>query len=142
MAAYTKTTTLQASIDREVELINNTIVAKIMHDFNVLMNVEFQKMEDDGLAGYTVTSGLQQTMTDLVINMPDLTSRLIYQKAIDMFIESAEEVETEGLAFTSSYTMADFNKVWENWPNVIDRICLANVNALVGAEMYLITLAS
>ena len=99
MAAYAQTSGFLTSIQRVMEIWNNTTNEIMIQQIMVLIDTEFAAMETAGLAGYTVTSGLSATLLEKLNNINNNTVRLSMQDFVDTLLVEFAAVETNGLAY-------------------------------------------
>ena len=106
MAAYAQTTNFLVSIKRVMEIWNNTIDEIMIEQIMVLINTEFAAMASAGLAGYTVTTGLEALLLSKLNNMSNNTMRLCMKNFIAKLLVEFAAVETNGLAYTVTADVA------------------------------------
>jgi len=99
MAAYAKSMTL-AQLKKQLEIWNNTQQETILLRVITLLNTEFAAAETAGLAGYTVTTGLQNSLEEYLKNFPNDLLRQHLKHLFTLLVTEFGLVETNGLAYT------------------------------------------
>ena len=129
---YVQTTTFLTSIRRVMEIWNNTTNETMIEQIMVLIDTEFAAMETAGLAGYTVTTGLEATLLEKLNNMSNNTMRLSMQDFLDYLLaefalvvangltyEVTDDDATEGADIIGAIT--GMRQSFYNWPNSLHR---------------------
>lgn len=146
MAAYSQTTNFLVSIKRVMEIWNNTIDEIIIAQVMDLINTEFAAMETAGLAGYTVTTGLQATLLQKLNNMSNNTMKLCMQDFVGYLLAEFALVETNGLAYTVTDDVATtgsdsigaetgMRMSMYNWPNATHRYAWDQIITILATEL-------
>jgi hypothetical protein len=146
MAAYAQTSNFLLSIKRVMEIWNNTINKQMLQEIFVLIDTEFAAMETAGLAGYTVTSGLQASMLARLNNMSNNTLRLSVQDLIGYLMVEFALVETNGLAYEVTDDVATegldsigadtgMRMSMYNTPNNTHRLCMEKIITIISTEL-------
>lgn len=101
MAAYSKSITA-AAMKLNFESMNNVSDKEIFYSICDTLNTEYAAMETAGLAGYTVTTGLQATLEAKLRRMADSVQVEILKAFFTRLITEFGLVETNGLSYTQT----------------------------------------
>lgn len=142
MAAYSKTSALKGNMAKRLETWNSLTYKIIMDKLLTLINTEFAAMETAGLAGYTVTSGLANTMIQELQLLEECEVQIL-EDFIRALVVEFGLVETNGLSYTKTTTFTTLRKRdLENLPNVEHRISLFEILDIIDDELDLLEAAS
>ena len=149
MAAYSQNITA-ADMKILVESMKNINDKEIFYSIFDTINTEYAAMETAGLAGYTVTTGLQATLEAKLRRMGNSVRVEILKSFFVVLLAEFASVETLGLSYviTTSATRAliEFadllNQAICNYPDVENRIALNSLIVLFQAEHALLAEAS
>jgi hypothetical protein len=149
MAAYTQNIAL-ADLSAVTQVWSN-VTDKIQIDtlFSILMT-EFAAAETAGLASYTVTSGLQDSLEYTLGNFANALRVEFLKDWITVIVTEFELVETNGLSYalTTSSTIAleelidHLNRSIQYLSDSQKKIGFHSINALLRAEFVLVAAAS
>ena len=143
MAAYAQTTNFLVSIKRVMEIWNNTIDEINIANVMVLLDTEFAAMETAGLAGYTVTSGLQASIDAELNNISNNTMKYIIKNFTTLLLAEFALVETNGLAYTvTANTSLFLGRTLENVPNQTHKKGLYQIRDIMNTELAALEAAS
>lgn len=153
MAAYSQTSSFLTSVKRAMEIWNNTINEIMIEQILSLIDTEFAAMETAGLAGYTVTTGLQATLLQKLNNMSNNTMRLCMQDFLDYLLAEFDLVETNGLSYTVTDDVATtgsdsigavtgMRMSMYNWPNNTHRYAWDQIIDIISTELDALESAS
>jgi hypothetical protein len=141
MAAYAQNITA-AILEEAILLMSNTIDRKVFKDLIDLIITEYAAMATAGLAGYTLTTGLQATMLQRLDNLNDNIKVEIMTDVIGIIIVEFTAVQSGGLGYTiTSGFLVSLKLAVQNYCNVIDRISLHEFFADIQAEQVLLAAA-
>jgi len=151
MAAYAKSVTA-AAMKLNFESMQNINDKEIFYSICDTLNTEYAAMETAGLAGYTVTTGLQATLERKLERMASSVQVEILKAFFVRLVAEFSAVETSGLAYTQtddSSTLGAFG-TFENYLKieiqnlceVENRIMLHALIAQIIAEHVLLVAAS
>lgn len=144
MAAYSQSITL-AQLNAIIEHWNDVNDKKAMERVFSLIITEFAAMETAGLAGYTVTSGLQASMEQALDNVSNCLRREHLRRWITDFVAECTSVQTDGLGYTvtTSATVAletlldILNRDISYMPDSIKKISFHEINTDLNTEFGL-----
>ena len=149
MAAYSKSITA-AGMKVLFEKMLNISDKEIFYSMCDLLNTEYAAMETAGLAGYTVTTGLQFSLEQLCERMSNSVQVEILKHFFEVLLTEFASVETNGLAYTittdATVALNEFkdllHQAIENYQNVENRIMLHSLIDQIQAEHVLLAAAS
>jgi len=149
MAAYSKNITA-ANMKLVFESMNNINDKEILYSIIDLLNTEYAAMETAGLAGYTVTTGLQASLEATLRRMGSSVQVEILKSFFTLLVTEFGLVETNGLSYTQTSdslgafsTFEAYLKISvENLCEVENRIMFHSLIALLIAEHVLLVAAS
>jgi hypothetical protein len=101
MAAYAKSITA-AAMKLNFESMQNVNDKEIFYSIFDTLNTEYAAMETAGLAGYTVTTGLQATLEKKLERMASSVQVEILKAFFKRLITEFTSVATNGLAYTQT----------------------------------------
>lgn len=149
MAAYAQNITA-ADMKSNFESMQNINDKEIFYSIFDLINTEYAAMATAGLAGYTVTTGLQASFEELCLRMSNSVQVEILKAFFTVLLAEFASVETLGLSYviTTSATTAQIefrdllNQAVQNYPDVENRVSLNFLITLLQAEHVLLAAAS
>ena len=149
MAAYAQNLTA-AAMKLNFQSLNNISDKEIFYSIFDTLNTEYAKMASDGLAGYTVTTGLQATLEAKLLRMSDSVQVEVLKSFFVVLLTEYASVVTLGLSYviTTSATKAlvEFHDLLHqaiaNTCNVERKIALHLLIAQIQAEHVLLAAAS
>ena len=101
MAAYTKSITA-AGMKANFESMQNVNDKEIFYSIFDIINTEYAAMETAGLAGYTVTTGLQASLEERLLRMASSVQVEVLKAIFTTLVTEFGLVETNGLAYTQT----------------------------------------
>lgn len=101
MAAYSKNITA-AAMKLNFESMNNVNDKEILYSILDLLNTEYAAMETAGLAGYSVTTGLQASLEATLLRMGASVQVEILKALFVRLVTEFGLVETNGLSYTQT----------------------------------------
>lgn len=142
MSAYAQNISA-AMLNEDILLMKNTVDKKVFKDLIDLMITEYAKMASQGLASYTVTSGLQATMLQRLDNLNGSIKVEIMIDIIGILSTEYAAVASGDLGYTTTTGfLASLKLTVQNIPNVTNRILLHEFFTTINAEHVLLTAAS
>ena len=150
MAAYAQNITA-ADMKSLVESMSNINDKEIFYSIFDTINTEYAAMASAGLAGYTVTSGLQATLEAKCRRMSNAVQVEILKGFFTLLVTEYTSVQTNGLAYTQTGASATaafetfeaiLNMSIQNYQDVENRIMLNSLITLLIAEHVLLVAAS
>ena len=150
MAAYAQNITA-ADMKSLVESMKNINDKEIFYSIFDTINTEYAAMASAGLAGYTVTSGLQATLEAKCRRMSNAVQVEILKGFFTLLVTEYTSVQTNGLAYTQTGASATaafetfeaiLNMSIQNYQDVENRIMLNSLITLLIAEHVLLVAAS
>jgi hypothetical protein len=133
-----------------VETMKNISDKEIFYSIFDTLNTEYAKMASDGLASYTVTTGLQATLEAKCRRMSNAVQVEILKSFFVVLLTEFASVETNGLSYTiktsSVAGMTSFsdllNQSVQNYQDVENRIALNSLITLIQAEHVILAAAN
>lgn len=101
MAAYSKSVTA-AAMKLNFESMQNVSDKEIFYSIIDTLNTEYAAMETAGLAGYTVTTGLQATLESKLERMASSVQVEVLKAFFTRLVTEFGLVETNGLSYTQT----------------------------------------
>ena len=117
MAAYSKSITAAGMKANFTSMINVNDKETFYSIFD-LLNTEYQKMEDDGLGGYTVTANLQATLEGRLLRMASSVQVEVLKAIFTTLLTEYAKVVTQGLDYTQTDDSAT-NGVFATFENYL-----------------------
>jgi len=143
MAAYAQTSGFLKSIKDNLRLWNGLNNEIILEKILVLINTEFAAMASAGLAGYTVTTGLEATMEELMGNFSNDLNRQNMKSWIELLLVEFAAVETNGLSYTKTTAiLRKLNECIDNTSNHTHVRILRDINDILNTELTAVAAAS
>jgi len=142
MANYARTYS-QANLLQPLESLGDAKYRKVMERIVNIFNTEIASAVSNQ-DGYTVTTGLAATVHGYLLNLPDLTIRLVLKNWTDRIIAeftSAGDGTMFNYTVTSGLAANLMNDI-SNHPNVENRISLDLINDMLFAEFTAMAAAS
>ena len=137
MAAYSKSLTLKA-MQLNFESMQNINDKEIFYSLFDTINTEYAAMETAGLAGYTVTTGLQATLEAKLRRMADALRVEILKSFFVLLVTEFGLVETNGLSYTQ--TGASATAAFETFEDIL-KISVQNFCEVENRQMFHLLIA-
>ena len=149
MAAYAQNITA-AAMKLNFETMQNINDKEIFYSIFDLLNTEYAKMASEGLAGYTITTGLQATLEEKCLRMSDSVRVEILKSFFVVLLTEFALVVTNGLSYAittdSTNALSEFKDLlWQavdNFCGSENRIMLSLLIDQIQAEHVLLVAAS